>query len=79
MTRRRARLMLGVLAGLGLLSALLVFGPGGVAAQSEAKHKADLTAMNKKLDDVLATQQRILAQLDAVMEELSIVKVRCTR
>ncbi|MBI3324991.1 MAG: hypothetical protein HYZ92_06890 [Candidatus Omnitrophica bacterium] len=76
---QRSRRLLGVLAGLGLLSAFLIFGPGGVGAQSEAKHKADLAAMNKKLDDVLATQQRILAQLDAMMEELSIVKVRCTR
>lgn len=72
------RLGFGVLAGLGLLSALLVFGPGGVAAQSEAKHKADLAMLSKKLDDVLATQQAILDKLNTVLEELKIVKVRCT-
>jgi len=74
----RARLFLGILAGLGLLS-VAVLGAGGVGAQSEAKHKADLAALSKKLDEVLKTQQQILAQLDAVMEELSIVKVRCTQ
>ena len=73
------RMRFGLLAAGGLLSALLVFGPGGVGAQSEAKHKADLAALSKKLDEVLKTQQQILAQLDAVMEELSIVKVRCTQ
>ncbi len=75
----RPRLWLGLLAVLGILSAVLMLGTGGVGAQSEAKHKADLAALSKKLDDVLATQQRILGQLDAVMQELSVVKVRCTR
>ena len=77
---QQSRRLLGVLSVLGLLGALFVLGAGGgVSAQSEAKHKADLAALSKKLDDVLATQQRILAQLDAMMEELSVVKVRCTR
>jgi len=75
----RSRRLLGVLSVLGFLGVLFVLGAGGVGAQSEAKHKADLAALSKKLDEVLKTQQQILAQLDAVMEELSIVKVRCTR
>lgn len=76
---RRPRLLLGLLAVLGILSAVAVLGAGGVGAQSEAKQRADLTMLSKKLDDVLANQQRILGQLDAVMQELSVVKVRCTR
>lgn len=76
---RTPRLVLGLLGAVGILTLALVLRPGGAGAQSEAKSKTDLTALSKKLDEVLATQQRILAQLDAMMEELGIVKVRCTQ
>ncbi len=33
---------------------------------------------DEKLDQLLATQQSILRQFDAVLEELRIVKIRCT-
>lgn len=81
--RRTPMLVLGLLGAAGMLALALVLQPGGVDAQNEAKQKseqkADLAALSKKLDNVLANQQRILTQLDAMMQELGVVKVRCTR
>ena len=40
--------------------------------------KADLTKLDRKLDQILANQQTIFQKFDAVMEELKIIKVRAT-
>lgn len=69
---------------LHILLGLLVGGTAVVAAQhlasaqSARESKADSRALEKKLDEVLATQQTILQKLDAMMEELHIIKVRAT-
>ena len=52
----------------------------GAAEQSQArKHLLTPKELNHKLDEVLATQQRIVEQLEVVMQELGVVKVRCTQ
>ena len=45
------------------------------AASSDSGREARIEA---KLDQILANQEQILAKLDAVMEELKIVKIRAT-
>ena len=49
----------------------------GVQADEE-KAKTDLTVIARKLDAVLAGQQTILKKLDAITEDLRILKVRVT-
>lgn len=49
------------------------------SAQSTRDTKSDSRALEKKLDEVLATQQTILQKLNEMMEELRIIKVRATR
>lgn len=69
-----------------LLVLLSVLGFAGVlagtqpwtGAQEAEKTKAELAALDKKLKEVMATQQAILDKLNTVLEELQIVKVRCT-
>ena len=39
----------------------------------------DAASIDKKLEAILENQQLILKKFDAVMEELRIVKIRCTR
>lgn len=51
-------------------------------AQESARRRTtepDLSSVDKKLEQVLAKQDEILKRLDAMTEELQIVKVRCTR
>ena len=48
--------------------------PPSAALSKEASSKA----IDEKLDQLLATQQSILQRFDAVLEELRIVKIRCT-
>ncbi|MBI4322672.1 MAG: hypothetical protein HY596_00170 [Candidatus Omnitrophica bacterium] len=48
------------------------------SAQSTREPRSDSRALEKKLDEVLATQQTILRKLDEMMEELRIIKVRAT-
>ena len=52
---------------------------GLVGAATKESVKTDTTAIDKKLDQILANQQTILSRFDAVMEELRIIKVRSTR
>lgn len=74
-TRRRGLiLLLGVLGLVGVLAGTQPW----TSAQEAEKTKADLAALDKKLKEVLATQQAILDKLTTVLEELQIVKVRCT-
>ena len=49
------------------------------SAQSTRDTKSDPRVLEKKLEEVLATQQTILQKLDELMEELRIIKVRATR
>lgn len=48
-------------------------------AQSTRDTKFDSRVLERKLEEVLATQQTILQKLDELMEELRIIKVRATR
>ena len=58
-------------AGLGLILAI-------AAGRAAGDAKPETRALEKKIDQVLANQQLILQKLDAMMEELRIVKVRAT-
>ena len=49
------------------------------SAQSTRDTKSDSQVLEKKLEQILATQQTILQKLDEVMEELRIIKVRATK
>ena len=68
--------------GLTLLAARL-----SIAATEPAKDqkpvaresKLEMQALDRKLDKVLAAQDQILQRLNAMQDELQIVKVRCTR
>ena len=55
---------------------LLIMLAAGLAA-GEAKPESN-RALEKKVDQILTNQQLILNKLDAMMEELRIVKVRAT-
>ena len=41
--------------------------------------KSEASAVEKKLDQLIANQDTLLKKLDAIEKELQIVKVRCTR
>ena len=59
--------------------ALAVFAIAHLAnAQTSRESKVDVRSLEKKVDEVLATQQAILQKLDDVLEELRVVKVRAT-
>ena len=51
---------------------------GDASAQSARDAKLESRALEKKVDQVLANQQLILQKLDAMMEELRVIKVRAT-
>ena len=73
------RVVWGVLI-IGAIAAML-----GLATRSDAEaetareSRAASAALEKKLQEVLDTQQLILQKLDAMAEELRIIKVRSTR
>ena len=48
-------------------------------AHSPKSEESDITRIERKLDEIIATQQTILSKFDAVMEQLRIIKVRSTR
>ena len=48
-------------------------------AETARESRAASAALEKKLQEVLDTQQLILQKLDALAEELRIIKVRSTR
>jgi len=48
-------------------------------ASKTKEAKLDTEALEKKVDEVLTNQKIILQKLDAMMEELRIIKVRSTR
>ena len=89
-----ARSRSGRLAGLGLLLALgLGLHAAGFAQDEETAARSTRprsatrssqqgggadAKLDAKLDEILANQQRILARLDEVMEELKIIKIRAT-
>lgn len=75
---RVPRLLLVALLGLLGFAGVLAGTQPWTSAQEAEKTKAELAALDKKLKEVLATQQTILDKLTTVLEELQIVKVRCT-
>ncbi len=44
----------------------------------QSNESAELRAIKQQLEEVTATQDRILKRLDEIMEELKIVKIRAT-
>ena len=63
---------------MGLAAALLV-SVGYAADQREAAAPATDPAVLTKLDQIIATQERLSAQLDAMSQELYIIKVRASQ
>ena len=51
----------------------------GVSVQKTAATKSTAHGVEEKLDTILANQEAILKKLEALQEEVQIVKVRCTR
>ncbi len=64
-----------VIGGLGV-----VIAAGRIEGASKVQDpKVDTAALERKIDQVLANQQTILQTLNAMTEELRIIKVRATR
>ena len=70
----------------GIVAGLLIAGwpqaqaeIAGKADRSDRADRAELQAIQKSLKEVLDSQQTIIQRLDAALEELRVVKVRCTR
>lgn len=74
--RRLSLLGLGLA---GVVTAGLVAQWAGAQEVSRRAPDPSLSALEKKLDQVLANQALILQRFDAVMDELRVVKVRCTQ
>ena len=64
--------------GVVLVAAAVIALQHLASAQSTRDTKSDSRVLERKLEEVLATQQAILQKLDALMEELRIIKVRAT-
>lgn len=73
---RRVATFIGVVL---LLAGLAFAADQQAGVQGVREPKANLAAIEKKLDAVLATQTMILQKLDAMAEELRTIKVRATR
>jgi len=72
------RFRIGLLLSATLLGAAVMI-QHLASAQGSREPKSDVAVLEKKLNQVLANQQTILQKLDAMMEELRIIKVRATR
>ena len=72
------RFRIGLFLSAALLGAAVMI-QHSAGAQGSREPKSDVAALEKKLNQVLANQQTILQKLDAMMEELRIIKVRATR
>lgn len=82
--RRHEQPMKRVLASLAvgitiLLGGALVAYQRGTAQAASSASTGELAAIEKKLDALLADHTTILQKLEAVMEELRVIKVRATR
>lgn len=76
---RRMRSTIGVvLVAAGLWVGAWVMPQTGTTAQ-ESVLVVDEQEISDALDTVLATQERILRELEAILEELAIVKIRASR
>ena len=67
-----------IVMGLVLLATAVVALQHLASAQSTRETKSDSRVLERKLEEVLATQQTILQKLDELMTELRIIKVRAT-
>lgn len=76
----RHSLLWSLLVLIGLVGVLWML-QGRADAQTTKRTKEpllDAASIDKKLQTILDNQQLILQKFDAVMEELRIVKIRCT-
>ena len=67
---------------IGLLLSAVLLGAAVMIqriASAQGSREPNFAALEKRLNQVLANQQTILQKLDAMMEELRIIKVRATR
>lgn len=81
MSTRRGWLPWSAVVGAGVVGGLWIL-QGLVDAQTTRRTKlpvVDAAAVDQKLETILENQQRILQRMETVLEELRIVKVRCTR
>ena len=81
MSTRRGWLPWSAVVGAGVVGGLWML-QGLVDAQTTRRTKlpvVDAAAVDQKLETILENQQRILQRMETVLEELRIVKVRCTR
>lgn len=74
----RARGRQGLIGLLVVLGVIAMVAHHGADAQTTRESKSESRLLDKKLNEILAAQQTILQKLDAVMEELRIIKVRAT-
>ena len=65
---------------LGLLIAALLLGAQAIqsATTPKGESKLDAAMIDKRLTQILENQRAILKKLDAISEELRIIKVRAT-
>jgi hypothetical protein len=64
----------------GLLGAGLLIASFTVQhlARAQGEERINTKALEKKLEEVLKNQEELFKRLDAIAQELQIVKVRCT-
>ena len=78
---RKGAWRIGVMAIVGCLG-LALLAQRVVNAESAGKSKeakVDAALVERRLKEILETQQHILQQLEAMAQELQVIKVRCTR
>ncbi len=63
------------------LPAVLCLAPSAFAADTPAAaaQKAQTASVEKKLDQILATQKEIIQKLDELKQDVDVVKIRATR
>ncbi len=69
------KMVFAVLLVVFLVSILSFFG----AVRSYAQDKDSSSALSAKLDEVVGNQKTIMQELDAIKEELNIIKIRITQ
>ena len=62
------------------LAAALCLAPSAFAADtSAAAPKVQTQQLDKKMDQIIATQKEIIQKLDEIKSEVEVVKIRATR
>ncbi len=64
---------------LAAASVVLAMAASRLNPASKTDAHVETAGLEKKLDEILANQQAMSQQLDAILEELKVIKVRATR